>query len=175
MALPEAGVDIDWSSLLEFQAPLLETVLRGSVTYLALFALLRVVLKRQAGSVSISDLLLVVLIADASAGALTTESQGMADSLVLVSTIIFWSYAIDWLGFHFPVMQRLFYPPPLMLVKDGKMLRRNMRQELITVEELMTTLRHQGVERIEDVKVACMEGDGRISVVTKENGVPTRV
>src|SRR5690554_6451775 len=130
MALPEAGVDIDWSSLLEFQAPLLETVLRGSVTYLALFALLRVVLKRQAGSVSISDLLLVVLIADASAGALTTESQGMADSLVLVSTIIFWSYAIDWLGFHFPVMQRLFYPPPLMLVKDGKMLRRNMRQEL---------------------------------------------
>src|SRR5690606_29595002 len=126
-------------------------------------------------SVSISDLLLVVLIADASAGALTTESQGMADSLVLVSTIIFWSYAIDWLGFHFPVMQRLFYPPPLMLVKDGKMLRRNMRQELITVEELMTTLRHQGVERIEDVKVACMEGDGRISVVTKENGVPTRV
>jgi len=168
-------VDIGWGSLLKPDTPLLETFIRGSVTYLLLFTLLRVVLKRQAGSVSISDLLLVVLIADASGGALSANSQTLVDSFLLVGTIIFWSYAIDWLGFHFPLLQRLFYPPPLTLVKDGKMLRRNMRQELITEQELMTTLRHQGVERLEDVKIACMEGDGRISVVTKEGGVPTQV
>jgi len=164
-------VNVEWSVLWGFDTPLLETVIRGSVTYLALFTILRVVLKRQSGTVSVSDLLLVVLIA----GALSDDYRSLPDGLLLVLVVIFWSYAIDWLGFHFPRLQRIFFPPPLMLVKDERMLRRNMRQELITEQELMTTLRHQGIERLEDVKIACMEGDGRISVVTRvEGGAPAR-
>jgi uncharacterized membrane protein YcaP (DUF421 family) len=152
--------------MLWFDTPLLETVIRGSVVYLALFTILRVVLKRQSGTVSVSDLLLVVLIADASQGAIADDYRSLPDGILLVTVVIFWSYAIDWLGFHFPALQRIFFPPPLPLVRNGNMLRRNMRQELITEAELMTTLRHQGIERIEQVKLACMEGDGRISVVT---------
>jgi uncharacterized membrane protein YcaP (DUF421 family) len=49
-------------------------------------------------------------------------------------------------------------------------MRRNMRRELITEDELMSQLREQGVERVEEVKRACLEGDGRVSVIKKDAG-----
>jgi uncharacterized membrane protein YcaP (DUF421 family) len=47
------------------------------------------------------------------------------------------------------------------------MLRRHMRQQLITGEELMTQLREQGVARVGDVGRCWLEGDGRVSVIRK--------
>ena len=148
--------------------PLLEIFVRGTLVYIALFALLRVVLKRQSGTVGVGDLLVIVLIADASQNAMAGDYVSVPDGLLLVATIVGWSYFIDWLGYHVPRLQRVFFPPPLLLVKDGKMLRRHMRQELITETELMSQLRVQGVDDVAQVKKAFMEGDGRISVVTYE-------
>jgi uncharacterized membrane protein YcaP (DUF421 family) len=92
-----------------------------------------------------------------------------------MGTIVFWNYTLDWLGFHVPWFERFMRAPPLLLIKDGKMLRRNMRQELITEEELMSQIRQQGCQSIENVERAFIEGDGRISIITcdqesKQNG-----
>jgi len=160
---------IDWSTIFIPETPLLEIFVRGTIVYLAIFALLRFVLVRQAGSVGITDLLVVVLVADAAQNAMGGDYRSIPDGILLVATIIFWAYALDWLGYHFPSLQRWIFPPPLPLVKDGKMLSRNMRRELISKEELMTQLRLQGVEDLSQVRTACMEGDGRISVVTYDS------
>lgn len=160
-------MDVEWQTLLAPDTPPLEIFVRGSVMYLALFALLRLVLKRQSGTVGVSDLLVIVLLADASQNGLAGDYTSIADGLLLVVTILFWSFAIDALGYRFPALQRLISPPPLTLVRRGQMLRKNMRQELITESELLSQLRLQGVEQVEDVELACMEPDGRISVVSK--------
>ena len=68
----------------------------------------------------------------------------VTDGLILVATIIFWSYALDWLAYHFPRFVSLQHPSPKPLVQDGEMVARNMRRELITVDELMSHLREQG-------------------------------
>jgi uncharacterized membrane protein YcaP (DUF421 family) len=60
--------------------------------------------------------------------------------------------------------------PPLKLVRDGRELPLNLRRELITHEELISQLRLQGVNTLEDVKKAYMEPDGRISVVKRQGG-----
>jgi uncharacterized membrane protein YcaP (DUF421 family) len=57
----------------------------------------------------------------------------------------------------------------LLLIKDGQMLRRNMRQEMITEDELMSKLREQGVENVSEVKKAYLEGDGQVSVITDDS------
>jgi uncharacterized membrane protein YcaP (DUF421 family) len=156
---------MDWKSLFSLDVPLFEIILRGSAMYLSLFLLLRVVLKRQAGGLGITDLLLITLIADASQNAMAGEYQSIPAGIVLVSTIIFWSYALDWLSYKFPWFNRLIEPKPLPLIRDGKLLYRNMRQELITEEELMSHLREQGLDDATKVKEAFMESDGHISVV----------
>jgi uncharacterized membrane protein YcaP (DUF421 family) len=156
---------MDWKSLFSFDVPVLEIILRGSVMYISLFILLRIVLKRQAGSLGITDLLLITLIADASQNAMAGQYMSLPAGIVLVSTIIFWSYTFDWLSYKFPWFNRLTEPPPLPLIKDGKMLRKNMRRELITEDELMSQLREQGLDDVGKVKKAFMESDGHISVV----------
>ena len=158
---------IDWVQIFKPDTAPLEIFLRGSVVYLALFSMLRVVLRREAGTLGISDLLVVVLIADAAQNAMAGNYTSLPDGLLLVATIIFWSFALEWLGYHVPWIGRFVHPPPLLLVRDGRLLRRNMRRELITEEELMSQIRQQGAHDLASVRTACMEGDGRISVITK--------
>jgi uncharacterized membrane protein YcaP (DUF421 family) len=159
---------MDWKSFLTLDVPLLEILLRGSLIYISLFILLRVVLKRQTGSLRMSDLLLITLIADASQNAMAGEYRSFPAGLILVCTILFWSYAFDWLGYRLPWFRKLIEPPPLPLIREGKLLRKNMRQELITEEELKSQLREQGLENWGQVKQAFMESDGHISVLPYE-------
>lgn len=159
---------IDWKTAFIPSTSIAEIVLRGSVIYLGLFSILRLVLKRQSGEVGITDVLVVVLIADAAQNGMSNDYKSITEGLILVATIIFWSYFLDWVGYRFPHLQRFIHPPPLLLVKNGRLLRNNMRRELITQDELMNHLREQGVEDITKVKEAYLEGDGHISVITQE-------
>ena len=159
---------MDFSKLFVPTVSLPELFIRGSVTYLSLFALLRFVLVREAGAVSITDLLVVVLIADAAQNAMAGGYRSITDGLILVATIIFWSYALDWLGYHVPKIGRILRPPPLLLVKNGKILHRNMRRELVTMEELMSELRQAGMEDLSQIEKVYLEGDGTFSVIRKD-------
>jgi uncharacterized membrane protein YcaP (DUF421 family) len=156
---------MDWKSIFAPDVPLFEIILRGSVMYIALFILLRVVLKRQMGSLGMTDLLLITLIADASQNAMAGEYKSIPDGIVLVGTIIFWNYALDWLSYKSEWFSHLIEPPPLPLIKDGRLLRRNMRKELVTEDELMSQLREQGLDDVKKVKEAYLESDGQFSVV----------
>jgi uncharacterized membrane protein YcaP (DUF421 family) len=157
--------DLDWHKVFVPTTSLFEVFVRGTITYLVLFLLLRVVLKRQAGSMEITDVLVVVLIADAAQEGMAHGHTSVTEGVLLVSVILVWDFALDWLGYRVGLIGRLVHPPPLPLVKDGRLLRRNMRKEFITEDELMTQVRKKGLERLEDVKLACVEGDGHISVI----------
>src|SRR3954452_3070492 len=160
---------IDWAQIFQPDTSPIEIFVRGSIVYLALFSMLRFVLRREAGTVGMTDLLVLVLIADASQNAMAGNYNSLPDGLLLVATIIFWSFAINWLGYHVPIIGKFVHPPPSNLVRDGKLQRRNMRRELITEEELMSQIRQQGIEDTRLVKVACMEGDGQISIISYDS------
>lgn len=151
---------------------LVEIILRGTVIYLFLFVLLRV-LRREAGAIGVGDLLVVVLIADAAQNGMAGEYKSITEGAVLVATIASWDYLLNWLGYRYSWLQRFLRAAPLPLIMDGRVLRKNLRQELITMEELMSELRQQGVERAEQVSRCYLEGDGHFSVITaqgKKNG-----
>jgi uncharacterized membrane protein YcaP (DUF421 family) len=159
---------VDWQSVFVPTTGLAEIVLRGSFVYLFLFFMLRV-LRREAGAVGISDLLVVVLVADAAQNAMGSEYRSITEGAVLVATVAGWDYFFDWVGYRFPRARWLLRPAALLLVKDGRMLRQNMRREMITEEELLGQLREQGVGSVAEVKECRLEGDGHFSVIKKES------
>ncbi|MCA1414805.1 DUF421 domain-containing protein [Bradyrhizobium sp. NBAIM20] len=159
---------LSWSEIFVPTHSIMEMVVRGTIMYLGVFTLMRFVLKRQTGGLSIPDLLLVVLLADAAQNGMAGEYHSITEGIVLVATIIFWNLAIDWVGYHVPFVERLARPAPLLLIKNGQVLRRNMRQELVTMDELMSKLREEGIAGPADVVEAYIEGDGNISVKKKE-------
>jgi uncharacterized membrane protein YcaP (DUF421 family) len=161
-------MDIDWQTLFVPQTPLVEIVIRGTVIYLVLLAALRVLVRRHIGSLSLMDLLLIVLIADAAQNAMADEYHSITEGLVLCAVLIGWNYLLDWLSFRYETIEKLLEPRPLPVVRNGRMQRRNMRMELLTDDELMSQLRQQGIEKLESVKLAYIEPDGAVSVVRRD-------
>lgn len=157
---------IDWHSVFVPSTSILEIILRGTLVYLFLFIVLRF-LRRSAGAIGISDLLVVVVIADAAQNAMGSKYESVTEGVVLVSTIVAWDYFFDWLAFRFPSIRPILRPRALLLIKDGKVLSRHLRREMISEDELLGELREQGVENVKDVKYSYMESDGHISVVQK--------
>lgn len=160
--------DLDWQTILVPSMPLLEILLRGTIVYLALFMFMRV-LRRESGGLGVADVLVVVLIADAAQNAMGKDYQSITEGLILVATIVFWDYTIDWLSYRFPRFRRLVCPPALLLVEDGRLIRQNMRREMVTEDELLSHLRQQGLEEISKVRKAYLEGDGHISVIADQS------
>jgi uncharacterized membrane protein YcaP (DUF421 family) len=159
---------VDWYTLFAPQTPLLETFIRGTAIYLGLFLMLRIILKRESGTLGITDMLLVALIADAAQNGMADDYHSVTDGLLLVGVIIFWSYFLNWLGYKSPLFQKLLKPRKLLLVKDGRMIRENMRRELITTGELMSEVRANGLTDLSKVKRAYMEPTGLISIIVED-------
>lgn len=156
---------MDWDTYFAFTVSPAELVVRGTLVYWFLFLIFRFVMRRDAGTIGIADLLLLVLVADAAQNAMSGGYTTVAEGFVLIGTILGWNWLIDWASFHSPTIARFTTPPAIVLVKHGRIVRRNLRREHVSDEELEGKLREQGVERLEDVKVALMESDGAISVI----------
>ena len=159
---------VDWAGLYEPKHSLLEVFLRGTIMYLLIFVLLRLVVRRQVGGIGISDVLVIVLIAEVTGNGISDNFQSIGESVVLVCTILMWSTLIEWLQSRYPAIERLVRDPKLKLIENGRMLRRNMRKEFVSVEELMAELREQGLENCRDVKAAYMEANGNISIIRRD-------
>jgi uncharacterized membrane protein YcaP (DUF421 family) len=160
-------LQIDWKSVFVPSLHVAEIIVRGTIVYLSLLFILRV-LRRDAGAIGLSDLLVIVLIADAAQNAMASEYKSVTEGIILVSTIAFWNFFLDWLSYRVPIIRRLLRAAPVPLIRNGRILRRNLEKEMITEEELMGQLREQGLERVEEVKDSYLEGDGHISVIKKD-------
>ncbi|MEW6098020.1 MAG: YetF domain-containing protein [Pseudomonadota bacterium] len=154
-------------TLFALQVPVWEIVLRGTLVYWFLFLIFRFIVRRDVGSVAIADVLLLVLIADASQNAMAGGYKTVSEGALLVATIVSWNYLLDWASFRFEWVRRLAEPPPLPLVWRGRILYRNLRKEFLPVEELKAHLRQKGIEDLSQVKVAYMESDGSLSVIRR--------
>lgn len=160
------AASIDWNAIFMPSLHIGELVLRGTLMYLFLFFMMRM-LRREAGQLGISDLLVVVLIADAAQNGMAGESNSVTEAAILVATIAFWDYFLDWLSFRFPALQPLFRPTPLLLIKNGRLQRQNMKKQMIQEEELMGQLREKGIRSVGEVRQCYLEADGRISVLQR--------
>ena len=149
---------------------LLETVVRGVVMYLAIFVLLRVILRGRTSGVTVSDLLVLVMISDAAQNGMASDYLSITNGVVLVATIVLTSFTMDWLAFRYVTIRRFVHPEHKPLVVDGRVIRKTLSEELMTESELLTQLRLNGVEDPSEVKAAYLEGNGEISVIKRSNG-----
>lgn len=161
---------MDWVAIFDPALPILELVIRGTLIFLALTVLLRVAGQREAGSLALTDLLVVVLVAQAFAHAFAPDSASVTDGVVLATTILAWSVGIDALAYRFPGLRRVLKPRRKPLIEDGQPNRRVMRREFMLREELEAQLRLQGIKSIAEVEYAFLEPNGMISAFRKGGG-----
>ena len=162
-------LEVDWHQLFVPNTSLVEIFIRGSVIYLVLFTVMRALPRRQVGGLAASDILVIVLIADAVQSGMAGKYESITEGILLAATIFLWATVIDWLDSRFPQL-RLAEAKPLPVVIDGRLLRRNMKRENVTEDEVLSQLRQHGYVTLEEVRAAYIEGDGHFSVLGRDRG-----
>lgn len=143
---------VEWSAFFTTTAPVLELFLRGTVLFLALLALMRVVGQRESGGLGVSDLLVIVLLGAALGDAMTGGGTTLADGLVPVATVLFWSLVVDALSYRWPRLTKVLKGRPRHLISDGRLDRAALRRELISMEELRSALHEHALDDVSQVR-----------------------
>lgn len=159
----------DFGEIFSLDAGFIEMFTRGSVIYWLLFVLLRLAGRRDVGSLGVADLLVLVLVADAAGNAMAGDSTSLGDGMIIVTTIVGWSVAIDRIGYYLPFTRKFLEPSRVLLIRDGKINHQGMRQEHFTRGELMEQLRIHGIERIGEVRRMYIESNGQVSIIKMTN------
>ena len=160
-------IAIDWEAMFIPSSSVAEMIVRGTITYWFCFLYIRF-FRRGSGQLSISDVLLITLISDAAQNAMAGTYESVTEGAVLVGVLVFWDYAINWLGYRSVFFDRLSSPEPILLIKDGVLQKQTMKRELMSEDELRGLLRENGVADPADVKSCYLEGSGNLSVIEKK-------
>lgn len=143
----------------------LAVVLRTAVVYLFLVMILRLSGKREVGQMSILELIVILLISDAVQNSMVGEDTTLIGGLLAVMTLLGLDYGLSRLAGRSRRLRRVIEGEPRLLIRDGRLLGKALREEKVEPEKVRAAVRAQGLARVEDVRLAVLETDGSISVI----------
>lgn len=146
-------------------------MLRAAVVYFTLLVGIRLCGKRDVGNMTPFDLVLLLLIANAVQNAMIGQDDSLTGGLIAGGSLLLIHFTVSRLSWRFKKVRKLVDGEPTPLIYKGKILRKNMRQEKVTDEELQQALREHGANNLEHVNLAMLEIDGSISIVQSEKSL----
>ncbi len=149
----------------EIGSGLPEVILRVAVVYLFLIVVLRLSGKREVGQMSILELIVVLLISDAVQNSMVGDNTSLWAGPLAVTTLLALDYGLNWLTHRSNTLRKAIEGEPRLLIRDGRLLRKALREEKLDVDEVETAVRAHGLARIDEVREAVLETDGSISII----------
>lgn len=143
--------------------PASEKMLRAAVGYAFLLVAFRVLGRRQLGQLTNFDLVVVLVVANTMQNAMIGDDTSLTGGLIGAATVLVLNALVAITVFASRRAERLVDGDPIIIVRDGQLLRSRLRRELITENELVAAARHAGIEAIADVHLAVLEPNGQIS------------
>ncbi len=153
--------------MFDVQAPWSEFILRGVVVYLFLLVFLRLTGRRQTGQLAPFDLVLLLVLSNAVQNSMIGGDNSLVGGLMSAATLLACHTALSHLTYRIKWLERLLDGAPGVLVRNGQVNERLMREELITMEDLMAALRAGGCLHLREVERATIEANGDITVVLR--------
>ena len=148
----------------------MDTVLRAAAVYLFVLIVFRISGKRSLSQITTFDFILLLIIGEATQQALVGEDYSITNAIVVIGTLITLEMVFSSLGRRWPAFNRVVESLPVVVVEHGKLLEERVKQEGVTVSEILAAGREKhGLERLEQFKYAILERHGGISVVPMDS------
>lgn len=146
----------------------MEIVIRAAIAFFILWLITRAAGRATLGELSSFDLLLFVTMGDLIQQGITMNDTSLVGGVLAVGTIAVLSVAMGYAGARWPKFGRLVDGKPIIVVHNGKIDRRALRREQVSPDELAAMARQSQFESFDDIRLAILEADGRISFFPKE-------
>jgi uncharacterized membrane protein YcaP (DUF421 family) len=148
----------------------MEIVLRASAMFLAVYGLLRLMGKRELGQLAPFELVSLIVMGDLIQQGVTHQDFSLTGATLAIVTFAAWSLAFSMIEHRSPGARRILSSAPVVLVRRGEVLRRNLDAERIDTDELATEMRLAGIASLDQIGWAILEPEGKISFIRADKG-----
>lgn len=80
---------------------------------------------------------------------------------------------ISYVNWRWPRARPVIEGTPVIVISEGEPVIDSMRKERLSIDDLLTSAREEGVRRFSDIDLAVLESNGRISFFTRSSGEPS--
>ena len=156
----------DWFVELYKHIPVL--IIRTLLTFFTVLVVVRWTGKRSISNLAPFDLAMVILIGEVAAIPVGDLKVDLLHGILPVILIGSLHVLMTTMAVHSKRFEKITEGEPTQLVKDGKVLKKNLFKERVSMADLMTALRHKEVKDVREVQEAWIEHAGGISVIRKD-------
>ncbi|HVF65840.1 MAG TPA: YetF domain-containing protein [Casimicrobiaceae bacterium] len=146
----------------------MDAVIRAAVIYLFLLLVFRIAGQRSIAHITTFDFVLLLVIGEATQGALLGEDHSMIGAMVVIVTLVGLDIALSLVKQRLPRVENLLEGTPVIIVDEGRVLKERIAKERIDESDIMTAAREKhGLERLDQIKYAVLERNGGISIIAR--------
>lgn len=150
-------------------------ILRSLILYILVIFAVRLMGKRQLGELQPSELVITILVSNIATLPLEDINIPLMVGITPILSLVCFEVIVSWLTLKLPGLRKVISGRPKIIISDGKIDRKVMRDLRFSVDDLMTALRGDGVFKLEEVQYAIVETTGSISIMKKSDyESPTR-
>lgn len=160
------------SEWLELKIPWWEIVLRASIVYFVMLALLRLSGKRTVGQFTPFDLLVLVLLGDAVQGSMIAGDQSLQGGLILAATLLGWNRLVGFVTSRSEPVARVVEGKAEILARNGQVFEDALKSADLTLDDLEEAMRDHSVPAVNKIRLAVLERDGTITVLGIKDNKP---
>lgn len=144
----------------------MDTVIKATIVYFALWAIIRISGRRTLGEMTAFDFVLFLIIGGATQRALTGQDYSLINAFLLVATFVTIDVVLSLIERHSPTVRAVLKGTPTIVVENGKLLTERMHRSRITQDDILESGRRlHGLERLDQIKFAILEANGKITIV----------
>jgi uncharacterized membrane protein YcaP (DUF421 family) len=147
----------------------MDIALRAAFAYGFVFLITRVVGRRELTSLEPFDLVLLIVVGDLVQQGITQSDYSLTGIVIAISTMAMLTVLVSWVSFRFPRMRPVLDGEPIVIVRDGKPIERNLKRERVTLKEVEAEARLQQIDSLGKVKWAVLETTGQISFLVESS------
>jgi uncharacterized membrane protein YcaP (DUF421 family) len=145
----------------------MDLVLRAIFLYFFVFAITRVIGRRELSQLAPFDIILLIVAGDAIQQGLTQDDYSVTGAVLVVGTFAILQLFTSYASFRIQRLRPILEGEPIVIIQNGKILDRNLRRERLTEEEVAEEARQQQIGSLDQVEWAVLENSGKISFLTK--------
>ena len=147
----------------------MDLALRAVFLFFFVFLITRILGRRELSSLEPFDLILLVVLGDAVQQGLTQDDYSLTGAFLAIGTIALLQLAVSFTNFRVPKLRGILNGEPIVVVQDGKPIEHNLSRERVTLDDLSSAMRQQGIATLGEVQWAVMETSGAISFIKKSD------
>lgn len=147
-------------------------ILRSFIVGVFVFLVGRFMPKRALNQLTIYDFVLVWILGALTVAPLLDGKISFTYIIIPLFTLFFWHFIFNFLSVKNRKLSFFFHGKPVILIDNGKIIRKNLKKHFINIDLLLTELRLKNIFDISEVKYVILEPNGHFSVIKTESLSP---